>query len=131
MLAVNHFAHQPQLTNPNLFSHIESKPWFILTENHERVNYQFDSIAEFFGKDDVNHDGVGFTFDSMSKLQPGDKITIGIPLPESVHPFEAEVVTSRARGELYESGIWLRITSDSDLLTILRSCDYLNIRHTS
>ena len=102
-----------------------------MRDNHLRVSYHYDSIAEFFGENEDKYDGLGLCFDSSKHYEPGDVLDIGVPLPDSIRNFHAEVVTSEEKDDHFKIGIWLQIHSEIDLLTLLRSCDYLNIRHTS
>lgn len=131
MLAVNQILNQQKALNPKLFNNLENKPWFIIGDKHEHVHYYYDHIVEFFGREEMKSDGLGLSFDSPHKFVPGSVISIGLPLPDSIRSYDAHVMTSRERDGIYQTGIWLNIESDFDLLTILRSCDYLDIRHTS
>ncbi len=131
MHALANEQHQEQIEYPNIFNELDDNPWFIVKDGHRRVSYRYDSIAEFFGENEDKYDGLGLCFDSDKQYQPGTSLNIGVPLPDSIQNFHAEVVSSNEKNEQYETGIWLQIHSEHDLLTLLRSCDYLNIRHTS
>lgn len=123
--------HQEHLEYPNIFNDLDDNPWFILQDRHKRVSYRYNSIAEFFGENENKYDGLGLCFNLDEEIKPGTVLNIGIPLPDSIRNFHAEVVTSDEKESHYEIGIWLQIHSEHELLTLLRSCDYLNIRHTS
>ena len=131
MSAVNPILSQPGLNNSKLFKELDNKPWMILRDSHERVHYQFDGVAEALGYEETKRDGIGFCFDSIKQYRPGNIVTVGFPLPDSVRSYQAQVMSVRERFGLYQIGIWLPIETRFDLLTILRSCDYLDIRHTS
>lgn len=108
------------------------KQWLLLKNHDEKLTYRFDSVAEFFGREDSKHDGVGFSFDFYKALQPGICLDVAIPMPKNMRPYQAEVVSCTEvlscnnQKQRFEIGIWLRIDSELDLISIQRSCDYLN-----
>ena len=110
----------------------ESQQWLLLKNHNEKLNYRFDSVAEFFGREDSKHDGVGFSFDFHKPLQPGICLDVAIPMPKNMRPYQAEVVSCTEvlccsnQNNRYEIGIWLRIDSELDLISIQKSCEYLN-----
>ena len=113
------------------FNNLDDKPWLILRENHERVQYSFDSVAEFFGNEEALTDGVGVSFLSANKHKPGEELKLGIPLPDSIRPYTGRVISSKIKDGVYQTSICLNIQSELDLINLMRSNDYLNIRHTS
>ena len=106
-------------------------PWFILKHNHERVTYDYDSVSEILGMDEFPGDGLGLSFNTKSELYLGKRISVGFPLPDSLLSYDAYVVSSLRKADSYDIGIWLPVKSKFDLQTILRSCDYLDVRQSS
>jgi hypothetical protein len=102
----------------------EQLPWFIIQSDNTRVRYKHDWITDFFGGQDNKQDGLGLSFKYPKYIQPGTRLDIGIPLPESVDGFKADVITASKIGNEYEVGIWLHTSSDADLELLLRSCEY-------
>ena len=102
----------------------EQLPWFVIQPGNDRVFYRHDWITDFFGGQDKKQDGLGLIFQYSKYLQPGSSLDIGIPLPEGIHRFRADVVVAGEKGDGYEVGIWLHTNSDADLELLLRSCEY-------
>jgi hypothetical protein len=110
------------------FQHVENTdvqyPWFLIQPENRRVRYRHDWIADFFGEQDKKQDGLGLSFNYPKYIKPGTKLNIGIPLPESVHRYQADVILAGENENGYEIGIWLHTSSDADLELLLRSCEY-------
>ncbi|MEM6998821.1 MAG: hypothetical protein AAF419_03160, partial [Pseudomonadota bacterium] len=100
-----------------------SYPWFLIQPDNTRVRYRHDWITDFFGQD-KKQDGLGLLFQYSKYLEPGSTIDIGIPLPEGIHRYRADVIVVGAKDDGFEIGIWLHTNSDSDLELLLRSCEY-------
>lgn len=99
-------------------------PWFLIQSDNTKVRYRHDWITDFFGGQDKKQDGLGLIFNYPKYIEPGSTLDIGIPLPEGVHRFRADVVVAGAKGNDFEIGIWLHTSSDADLELLLRSCEY-------
>lgn len=118
--------------NYGIKKQMEGNQWLLLKNHSEKLKYRFDSVAEFFGREDSKHDGVGFSFDFQQPLQPGTCLDVALPMPRNMRPYQAEVVSCtevlscNEQKNRYEIGIWLRIDSELDLTSIKISCDYLN-----
>jgi hypothetical protein len=109
--------------NNSVENNNEQYPWFLIQSENERVRYRHDWITDFLGQD-MKHDGLGLCFNFSKNIEPGTTLDIGIPLPEAVHKYKADVVVSSKNDEGYEIGIWLHTSSDADLELLLRSCEY-------
>jgi hypothetical protein len=110
--------------NNSIESNDEQFPWFLVQPDNERVYYRHDWITDFFGGQDKKQDGLGFSFNYPKYIEPGTTLDIGIPLPDAVHRFRADVVVAGEKDGAYEIGIWLHTSSDADLELLLRSCEY-------
>ena len=130
MIAANPLSTKTAL-QPQQELTLDQLPWLILQGQHERVNYQFDAITEFLGNEEHQQPGIGFTFTTEQRFSAGDTIQIGFPLPDSVRSFTASVVSQREQASGFEYGIWIPVSNDVELLTMLNSCDYLDIRRNS
>jgi hypothetical protein len=102
----------------------ESFPWFLIQPDNTRVRYRHDWVTDFFGGLDMKQDGLGLVFNYPRYIEPGTVLDIGIPVPEAMHRFQADVIVSAEKNGAYEIGIWLRTSSDADLELLLRSCEY-------
>lgn len=131
MLAVEQKILQQVPVKYTEIENLEDGPWLILKHQHEKVKYQYDSISEILGMDEFPGDGLGLSFKTQSELYLGKRISLGFPLPDSVRSYSAYVVSSLRKADAYEIGIWLPVKSKFDLQTILRSCDYLDVRQSS
>ncbi len=101
----------------------EQYPWFLIQPGNEQVHYRHDWITDFLGQD-MKQDGLGLCFHFSEYIEPGTTLDIGIPLPEAVHQYKADVVVSSRGDDGFEIGIWLHTSSDADLELLLRSCEY-------
>lgn len=102
----------------------EQYPWFLIQPENTRVRYRHDWITDFFGGQDKKQDGLGLVFNYPKYIEPGTNLDIGIPLPDAVHRFRADVVIAGEKDGGFEIGIWLNTNSDADLELLLRSCEY-------
>lgn len=102
----------------------EQYPWFLIQPDNTRVHYRHDWITDFFGGQDKKQDGLGLIFNYPKYIEPGSTLDIGIPLPEGVDLYRADVVVASEKGKEFEIGIWLHTSSDADLELLLRSCEY-------
>ncbi len=102
----------------------EKYPWFLIQPENKRVRYRHDWITDFFGEQEKAQDGLGLCFHYPKYIEPGTKLNIGIPLPESVKNYQADVITTGENDDGYEIGIWLHTSSDADLELLLRSCEF-------
>ncbi len=131
MLAVEQKILQQVPVKYTEYESIDNGPWLILKHNHEQVTYHYDSVSEILGMEEFPGDGLGLSFKTKSELYLGKRISVGFPLPDSVHSYNAYVVSALRKTDGFEIGIWLPVKSKFDLQTILRSCDYLDVRQSS
>ncbi len=111
---------------PNPFFEFDS-PWILLKHTHKRVNYRFTTL-------DPSHDGddsIALTFQSEFELEPGKLMHIGVPLPESMRDYEAEVIACMQVKTRFEVSLLIRIHSNQDMLTLMRSNAYLSARYNA
>jgi len=123
MHALAHYDIQSQHTCDTQFLYNNS-PWILLKNKHQRVNYEFTPLGTGF--DEQDSDCISLSFRSQFPLQPGTQLGIGVPLPDSLRDYTAEVVSSMQATNGYDISLLIKIESDMDLLTLMRSNAYLS-----
>lgn len=123
MHALAHYDIQSEQSRNTKFFH-DDAPWILLKNKHQRVNYEFTPLGT--GTDEQDSDCIALAFRSKFPLQPGTQLTIGVPLPESLRDYTAEVVSSMHATSGFEISLLIKIESDMDLLTLMRSNAYLS-----
>lgn len=114
--------HQQQSRDIESFQ--PEAPWILLRDRHTRVNYEFTTTGDLFDEQDA--DIIALSFHCPRPLEPGTEINIAVPLPDSMRGYSADVVYCMDGIDSYEVGLHVKIESDMDLLTIMRSNAYLS-----
>ncbi len=119
MHALAHLDNQPEeLLNRRLVFQFDS-PWILIKSTHKRVNYEFSTLSTGF--DEKDSDCIALTFCSEFSFEPGTQLSIGVPLPDAMRDYSAEVVACMNALHGYDISLMVRIESDMDLLTLMRS----------
>ena len=116
-----------QTRHPEFFQ--TNSPWILLKNNHKRVNYQFTAMGAGF--DEQDSDCIALSLTSDFSLEPGTELNIGVPLPDSMRDYTAEVVSCMSSVKGFDINLLIKIESDMDLLTLMRSNAYLGTHYNA
>jgi hypothetical protein len=99
-------------------------PWILLRERLLRVNYTFTGIDSILDEPDADH--IALTFHSDQPMACPTRLKIGVPMPDALRDYSAEVVSCRATACGFEIGLQITIKSTMDLLSLMRSNAWLS-----
>ena len=121
----HHETHPERLHSTRLFQY--DCPWILLKNTHKRVNYEFTTMGP--GLDEQGNDCIALSFASEFSFEPGTEMNIGVPLPDAMRDYSGEVVACMDTTRGYDVTLLIKIETDTDLLTLMRSNAYLSSRY--
>ena len=121
--ALSNHENQRQLhqTSP---SFQPDSPWILLRDRLIRVNYTFTGMDSILDEPDT--DRIALTFHSNKPMACPARLNIGVPMPDALRDYSAEVVSCRATATGFEIGLQVTIKSTMDLLSLMRSNAWLS-----
>lgn len=108
---------------------IFESPWILLKNTHQRVNYEFTTMGSTLEQQD--RDCIALSFHSDHSIEPGTLFDIGVPLPDSMRDYQAEVIACMNTPRGFEISLLIKIESDMDLITLMRSNAYMSSQYVA